>query len=113
MAKPPPASTGGNGWEWWKETQQERSQPAAAAAASSAKWAWWDETQNEQESSETSWSMVPTPQQENDEVAMPDSKKRKPPDGALRTSLEAQPLDGKHPAGMTCNHGPSASTAAA
>eukprot|EP00971_Amphidinium_carterae_P231771 4599812-Amphidinium_carterae.1 len=65
VPKPPPAPAGSNGWEWWKETQQVRAQPAAAA--STAKWEWWDETQKEQASSEASWSMVPTPQQDNDE----------------------------------------------
>eukprot|EP00971_Amphidinium_carterae_P331108 6464506-Amphidinium_carterae.1 len=118
-AKPPPASTGSNGWEWWNETQQVRQQPAAAAAAAStAKWDWWSETQKEHDYSDTSWSMVATPQ-DNDEVMMPDSKKHKPPDGAVRMSLEAPPLDPKPPSGaqwkkgMTCAHVPSASTAAA
>eukprot|EP00971_Amphidinium_carterae_P003791 75296-Amphidinium_carterae.1 len=112
-ARPPPAPTrSDDGWEWWKESQPVRPQPAAAAA-SNGKWNWSDETQKEQTSSDTSWSMVGTPQ-DHEDVAMPDSKKHKPPDGAVRMSLEAPPLDTKPPSGggMTCAHAPSASTAA-
>eukprot|EP00971_Amphidinium_carterae_P340574 6478998-Amphidinium_carterae.2 len=57
--------------------------------------------------------MVDTPQ-DYEEVPMPDPKKHKPPDGEVRTSLEALPLDNKPPSGgcMSCVHAPSASTAA-
>eukprot|EP00971_Amphidinium_carterae_P274489 5446956-Amphidinium_carterae.1 len=115
----PPAPTRSDGWDWWNEDKKVRQQPPAAA--STGKWEWWKETPKEQESSDTSWSMVPTPQ-DPDEMMMPESKKQKPPDGAVGMSLEAQLLDSLPPSGtpskkgnggMTCAHAPSASTAAA
>eukprot|EP00971_Amphidinium_carterae_P122198 2419593-Amphidinium_carterae.1 len=75
----PPAPTRSDGWDWWNEEQKVRQQPPAAA--STGKWDWSKETQKTWESSETSWSMVSTPQ-ETDEVMVPESKKQKPPDGA-------------------------------